>query len=290
MKKTFNILGVLIMMILGVLVAILAPFYTWLSYALCLVLPLCFICYFCLNITPKQNKKTKNFQHIFALIIAFLFFIETLFYLFYLTGILEHFRDIESAKKWIQSFGTLAFLIFFIIQFLQVVILPLPAQITLIAGVLIFGALQTFIISSVAIILGSVVCFFIGRIFGNKVLHLLCEKETANHYKNLLSNKGRILLPIFFLLPVFPDDLLCFASGATSMSFKCFLLITIIFRPVAIFFVCWLGSGRVIPFTSWGIPVWIVLLTLLLILLVILFKYQNKIENWIVKRFSHTKK
>ena len=290
MKKFFILIGIMIVMFVGLIVAILAPFYSWLSYALCVVLPLCFVCYFCLCVTPMQNVSVKNFKHIIGLIILVLVFLEIVFYMFYLTGILEHFRDIESAKKWIQSFGALAFLIFFTIQFLQVIILPLPAQITLIAGVLIFGALQTFVISSVAIILGSIVCFFIGRLFGNKILYLLCEKGTANHYKKILSDKGRILLPIFFLLPVFPDDLLCFASGATSMTFKCFLIITIIFRPVAIFFVCWLGSGKVIPFSSWGIPVWIVLIILLLVLLIFLFKYQNKIENWIINKFSSIKK
>ena len=281
---------VLICVVIGIVVAVLAPFYNWLSYILLAILPLCFIAYFCLKVTPKQNKTTQKFAHLFSLFIIVLVFLEVLFYIFYLTGILEHFRDIESARVWIQSFGALSFLIYFIIQILQVVILPIPAQITIIAGVLIFGALQAFIISSVAVILGSLICFLIGRVFGNKVLYLLFEKTQANHYRDLLSKRGRILLPIFFLLPIFPDDLLCFASGATSMTFKCFLLITIIFRPLAIACICWMGSGKLIPFSSWGIPVWITLLILFVVFMVFLFKYQKQIEEWVVKKFSQRKK
>lgn len=290
MKNFYKIIGISLLMIAGIVTAILAPFYEWLSICLCAILPMCFVAYFCLSVVPKKNKKCENFKKIFALIIIVLTILEIVFYVFFLTGILEHFRDIESAKNWIQSFGAISWIIFFIVQFLQVVILPIPAQVTIIAGVLIFGPLQTFIISSSVVILGSIVCFFIGRLCGNKVLYLLFEKDTADHYRNLLSKRGRILLPLFFLLPIFPDDLLCFASGATSMTFRCFLLITAIFRPVAIACICWVGSGKLIPFSSWGIPVWIVLIILLSAIMFLLFKYQKNLEEWIVNKFSKAKK
>lgn len=290
MKKIAKIIAALIGLVIGIVVAIIAPFYTWLSVAVLIILPLCFIAFFCFKTTPKQNEKTENISQLFFLTIVIFSFLEVLFYVFYLTGILEHFRDIESARTWIQSFGALAWIIYFLIQFLQVVILPLPAQVTMIAGVLMFGAIQTFIISSTAVVLGSILCFWVGRVCGNKVLYLLFNKKTVNHYRNLLSQRGRILLPIFFILPIFPDDLLCFASGATSMSFKCFFIITLIFRPLAIAFLCWVGSGKFIPFSSWGIPVWIVLIILLCALMFTLFKFQKQIEDFVVNKFTREKK
>ncbi len=274
----------------GIIVALFAPFYTWLTYTLVILLPILFCIYFCSFFAKKGNFLHEKLSHVIFLVIIFSFALEVVFYLFYLTGLLEYFRDIESAKNWIQSFGTLSFLIFFIIQFLQVVILPIPAQISIIAGVLLFGPTQTFLISSSAVIVGSIVCFLIGKVCGNKVMYLLFKKETADHYRNLLSIRGRILLPIFFLLPIFPDDLLCFASGATSMKFNTFLIITSIFRPISIACICWVGSGKLIPFSSWGIPIWVVLIVLLVVATVLLLKYQVELENWIVKTFSKSKK
>lgn len=289
-KKLSGIFCVLISFVGAILIAIIAPFYTWLARILVIILPLMFLSYFCLNITPKKNKLTEKVSKLFAIGIITLFFLETLFYIFYLSGILEHFRDIESASRWIQSFGALSWIIFFTIQFLQVIILPIPAQITIIAGILLFGALQTFVISSAAVVLGSLLCFYIGRLFGNKLLYMLFEKETVNHYRNILSSKGKFLLPIFFVLPIFPDDLLCFASGATNMKFNTFLTITLIFRPIAIAFICLFGSGKVIPFSSWGIPVWIVIFIVIAVIMVLFLKYQKQIEDWFVKKFTKVKK
>ena len=46
---------------------------------------------------------------------------------------------------------------------------------------------------------------------------------------------------------------------------------------------CFLGSGTLIPFSGWGIPVWIVLVLIVAVLFFVCFKYQPQIENYIEK-------
>lgn len=207
----------------------------------------------------------------------------------YYTGLLENFKTLESTRAWFESFGAWAWIIFFLVQFAQVIILPIPAQITTVAGALIFGAFKAFLISTVAVISGSLIAFGIGKVFGDKVAYKIGDKETVDKYKNVLTRKGLLLLPIMFLFPLFPDDLLCFIAGSSEMTWRYFTTVTLITRPIGIFFTCYFLGGVIIPFSGWGIPVWIVIGIFLVVACIFLFKYQEKITNWILEKFGKKK-
>lgn len=285
MKKNIFV-TILMVILLATNIALLwiAPFYVAVSIAcsaICLTLfILSLIFYF---------KKNKYFSAVVTTFCLITFFV-VIFAIFFFTGLIEHFRDIESARQWFDSFGVIAWLMLFLIQLLQVVVLPIPAQITTIAGVLIFGALQCFFISAVAVIVGSLICFGIGKWLGVKVAYKFAPKDTVDKYRKLLNKKGKVLLPLFFLLPCFPDDLLCFVAGATTMTFRYFLIITLLTRTFGIGCICWFGSGELIPFSGWGIPVWIILGIVLITVVVLVLKYQDNIENWVIKKFTKQKK
>lgn len=277
---------ILLLIILGILnvgaivISWVAPFYLLWSIVFTVCSAFSYIFYLITSLINHKWKKLALVINIAVLAVVLIFTI------FYYTGLLSHFSSLEEAQKWFESFGVWAWLIFFIIQVLQVVVLPIPAQITTIAGVIIFGPLITFIISAIAIILGSFLCFAIGRHLGVKIAYKVASKETVDKYRNLLTKKGRILLPVMFLFPVFPDDLLCFVAGTTKMTWPYFIIVTLLTRLIGVACICWFGSGELIPFHGWGIPVWIVLGILMAVVLFLLFKYQEQFEEWIIKTFT----
>lgn len=230
-------------------------------------------------------KFTKIYKALVALLIFEVTIMAIYVALFY-SGLLSNFTSIESTRDWFASFGVWSWVIFFLIQVAQVVILPIPAQFTTIAGVLIFGGWTAFLISAIAVILGSIIAFALGRSLGVKVAIKVSSKETVDKYRNLLTKKGILLLPIMFIFPLFPDDLLCFIAGTTNMSWLYFLIVTLLTRTFGIGCICLFGSGDIIPFSGWGIPVWIVLGILLLLVAFILLKHQDKITNWIINVFG----
>ena len=236
------------------------------------------------------NFWLKNFNKLTIALNLTINLIIILFTIFYYTGLLSHFSSLEEARVWFESFGMFAWIIFFLIQIAQVVILPIPSQITTIAGVLIFGPFITFLISSVAIVVGSILCFLFGRIFGVKIAYKIASNQTVDKYRKILTQKGKILLPVMFLFPAFPDDLLCFIAGTTQIKFGYFIIITIITRLIGIACICWFGSGELIPFNGWGIPVWIILIVLIIVVLFLLFKYQQQIENFLISKFTKQKR
>ncbi len=209
-----------------------------------------------------------------------------------LTGALAKINSAESLKEVILSWGAYGYILFFVIQFLQVVFLPIPAAVTTVAGTLVFGVWATFGLSLVAVILASVFSFFLGRKLGRKVVVWIAGEKDTQKWSEKLS-KGKYVFFLMMLLPVFPDDILCMLVGATTnMTWKFFLITNLITRPIGIAFTCFLGSG-VIPFTGWWIALWVVLAIACVVLFVLTYKFQPQIEAFILKlakKFERKKK
>lgn len=195
----------------------------------------------------------------------------------------------ERLIEIIQSFGVWGYLIYFLIQVLQVVVLPLPAAVCYIPGSLIWGPLTATLIASVGVIVGSVIAYLIGKFCGKPVVVWIAGKETTEKYTNILSKKGKILFLMMQILPFFPDDIICIVAGLTCMNFAFFMITIAVVRPAIIAMYCYLGSGTIIPFSGWGIPVWIAIFAVCIILAVLSFKYQDRVEAWLVNKFKRKK-
>lgn len=198
-------------------------------------------------------------------------------------GYKEVFSSTESIKAFIQSAGAWGIVVFFVIQFLQVVILPIPAALTTIAGALIFGPTTAMFVSLGAILLGSFVAFFIGRYLGEKVVIWIIGEEACKKYSKLLYEKGKYLFFLMMLFPFFPDDILCMIAGMTTMNLRFFTITVLIARPLAIIPTCYLGGGSIIPYSGWGLIVWGILIVLMAVLIFLSYKYQDKIEKCVLK-------
>lgn len=239
----------------------------------------------------KKETKVKIYKAL--IILAFFILIALAIYLpLKLTGTLDRITSVNELKEVILQGGVYSYLLFFAIQFLQVTLLPIPAAVTTIAGTLVFGPWITSLISIVAVILASLFSFFLGRKFGRKlVVWVVGEEDTQKWQKKL--EQGKYAFFLMMLFPLFPDDILCLVVGATtSISYKFFIITNLITRPIGIIMTCFLGSGNLIPFSGWGIPVWCLLIVLLAAAFYLSFKFQPKIESFIINlsnKFSEKK-
>ena len=175
-------------------------------------------------------------------------------------------------------------IVFVLIQILQVVILPLPAVVCYVPGSRIWGAGIATLLASAGVLIGSLTAYFIGRFFGKRAVEWIAGKETTEKYINYIGNKGKIIFVLMQILPFFPDDILCMIAGLTAMNFPFFLAVMVIIRPMIIAAYCYLGNGSVIPFSGWGIPVWIAIFTVCIVLALLSLKYQDRVEKWLVAK------
>lgn len=200
--------------------------------------------------------------------------------------ILDVFSSIESFKQFILSTKEKGMIIYVLIQFIQVLSVPIPSMIITLTGVAIYGPFLASILCSLGVLMGSYCSFFVGKLFGFKIVKWIVGEETAIKYANIIEKKGRFFLIIAFLLPLFPDDVLCLISGITTMKFKHFFWITLITRPIGVICMSYFGGGYIIPFTGWGLFVWPFILIIAVVAVVVLTKYQEKIESWILEKLN----
>ena len=217
-------------------------------------------------------------------------FVFVLYHILNVSNMLYIFKSVNNFRYFIISTGSKGIFIYVLIQALQVVILPVPAAIIALAGAVVYGPFWGFVYCSLGILLGSYASFILGRTVGQRLVVWVAGKETATKYADILNNSGKLFLGLAFLLPFFPDDVLCLIAGITSMSFKYFFIVTTLFRPIGVFFMCYFGGGYVIPFSGWGLYVWAGIVVVMSVLVILTYKYQGKIEEWLVNKFKKKNK
>lgn len=211
-------------------------------------------------------------------------------YIFQVTGLLERIDSVESLRDIIKSTGIWGPIVFILLQALQVFLLPIPGVLTVLAGVLAFDNIfLTCLYSYVGILLGSFVAFFIGRVIGYRAAAWLVGRDSLDKWLARLKGRDRRILTVMFILPLFPDDILCFISGLSSMSWKYYFFMQLISRAISVIVSCFSIDGRIIPYdTPWGIALWIALGIAIIALFVLIYKKGDKIEQWFL-RFFHIK-
>ena len=199
-------------------------------------------------------------------------------------------EKINRLTELLKSAGGWSMAVFVLVQILQVVVLPLPAVVCYLPGVAIWGPLTATLLASAGVLLGAAICYLLGRLFGRRVVEWIAGREATEKYADYLGRKGKTLFVIMQILPFFPDDILCLVAGLTKMNFPFFIATMIIVRPAIVAMYCYLGSGSVIPFSGWGIPVWIAIFAVCVVLAVLSFKYQDKLESRLKRLFTKNKK
>lgn len=246
-----------------------------------------------INLLLMNNIKTKQiFLPILKLFIVSIFsilFIIGFYYILKYTGWIGKFNNITELKKIILSSGFWSYCVFVVLQFLQVTILPIPAFASTIVGVIIFGAPIAFVLSTLAILLGSIFAFFLGRILSLKVLYWIIGKDKTTHFQNKIQ-KGKYAFFLMMLFPLFPDDILCIMAGVVNLDFKIFLITNLITRPISLFCLCFISTGIIIPFHSWGLIVWSLILILFIFAFIFAIKKKDKIEQFFYNKFGYKNK
>ncbi|HBO48873.1 MAG TPA: hypothetical protein DD614_03480 [Clostridiales bacterium] len=205
-------------------------------------------------------------------------------------NIISTISSVESLKSYILSTKEKGIYVYILIQTAQVIILPVPAAIICVVGSLIYGPMLGGLYCSIGILIGSFVSFFIGKTFGYKIVAWIVGKENTDKYSEILRKRGAFFLAIAFLLPMFPDDILCLIAGITNMKFKTFAWVTTITRPIGVICMSFFGSGYVIPFTGWGVYAWIAILVLVVAIIFVTYKYQDKMQDFILNKVFKRKK
>ena len=163
---------------------------------------------------------------------------SVILFLFLLAGVGKAYMDgrfesAETFQEYIKGFGLFAPIVLIVLQALQVIFPILPGFLGCAVGAVLFGSLGGFWCNYIGISLGSVIAYFLARKYGmNIVLAMFPEKQYEKWSRRVEKSRSyERFLFIATLLPLFPDDFLCYFSGLIKMNSKKFIWIIILGKP-----------------------------------------------------------
>lgn len=162
----------------------------------------------------------KKFYKIFIS----LFIIALILIMFYFMN--KDIMNVDTLKNLILDSGYFAPLIY-IIAFSLVPLTFFPDSLLAILGGTIFGLSRGFLYTSIGALIGGSISFFISRILGQSFVEKL-ENDKLKNIQNLLKDNGFLMILLLRLIPLFPFDLISYGAGLTKISYKDFLLGTLI--------------------------------------------------------------
>ncbi len=140
--------------------------------------------------------------------------------------ILRLYRDKHFLKQTVAAWGWLAPVVFVAIQALQVVIAPIPGEVTGPVGGALFGTFWGLVYSTIGLTIGTLACFAIGRRWGEPLVRPFLSDHNWNRMNFILEAEGAILCLILYLIPGFPKDIISYLFGISPMPFWLFAVVS----------------------------------------------------------------
>ena len=236
----------------------------------------------------KNKNNQANMPRLFFVFLL-LIVVLCLFVAVKCDNIWQKVNSVEKIKSIVENGGAFSFVMFIILQILQTTVLQIPSILVTLAGTIIFGGWTAFILSFIAVMIGSLIMFWLGRAIGRKFLNWIVGESTAEKWIDKMTH-GKYLFVLMMIFPFFPDDILCAVAGVTNMSFSFFFWVNVVARALGIGCTTFFGGGKVIPFSGWGIPVWIFISIFLIAIFYISIRFQDKLDELMKQMFSKSKK
>lgn len=149
----------------------------------------------------------------------------------------------ENLQNAIASWGFFAPTLYILLQIVQTVVAPIPGQVVGgIGGYLfgIWGVLWTLI----GTLIGCYVVFRLARRFGRPLLEKLFKKSALANFDFIINAKSASLIVFaIFLLPGFPDDIVCYIAGLTKLPMRRLLVLVALGRLPTIVLTNLIGAG-----------------------------------------------
>lgn len=202
------------------------------------------------------------------------------------SGLWPLFKNPAALQDYFAGLGFKAGLTVFLLQLFGVVFIPATGGVIVVASAAALGFWETFIICSLATILGSCISFALARYLGKPLLDLFLNREQLGKYTKIFEKRENFLLFVMFFFPFFPDDILCYVAGLVKIKWKVFILAAALGRPWGLIINCLVGMSLFI------MPKWAYVPAAVLVIaaIIISWKYGPRWEKRITAYFQNRKK
>jgi uncharacterized membrane protein YdjX (TVP38/TMEM64 family) len=110
-------------------------------------------------------------------------------------------------------------------------------------GGYLFGPWMGLLYTMIGSILGSALIFVLARKLGRPFVERFVRPHLLQKFDHLTKEKGPFVFFLMFLLPAFPDDILSFVAGLTTIPIRTLILISLVGRLPGYAVLCFTGHG-----------------------------------------------
>lgn len=194
---------------------------------------------------------------------------------------MEIFSTLNTLQSFLLQFGIWTPLAFFLLQLLQIIIAPIPGGTVGLVGGALFGTFEGFLLSATGTLIGSTIVFVLAKRFGRPFVLKFVRPELVEKYDHIKESKLNTVLFLIFIFPLFPDDMLCFVAGLSTMPLKTFVIIVLLARTPSVFINTMIGAGIMDDTPTQ----FIVALVIYVVLIAVLYFNRKRLDEFI----SHNK-
>ncbi len=188
--------------------------------------------------------------------------------------------------RFLDSLGPAAFIGFILLQAAQVIVAPIPGEVTGFLGGILYGPSLGVILSTIGLTLGSYIAFALSRAFGRPFVEKFVNKKTMSRFDYLLHHKGAFLIFLLFLIPGFPKDFLCYILGLGHLNTAEFLVIGGTGRLMGTILLT-LGGSYIRHHQYYRLSI---LLGIAIVIILVSMAYKDKLEKLFQKWHSYAGK
>lgn len=138
--------------------------------------------------------------------------------------------DSAAVRETIAQFGVFAPAAFVLVQAAQVVVAPVPGHVLSFAAGYLFGPLWGYVYSMVGAGIGTYVAMRLARRYGRPWVEGVVAADVLDRFDDVLDRYGLVGVFLVFLLPGFPDDVICFVAGVSELDLRTVLAVSVLGR------------------------------------------------------------
>ena len=191
--------------------------------------------------------------------------------------VLRLYRDKEFLRETLKQWGIMGPFAFILIQALQVVIAPIPGEVTGLLGGFVFGEWPGFLYSTIGLTVGSLLAFRVGRQLSASFVQRLVNPQTWKQLGFIVEAEGVILCFVIYLIPGLPKDIVCYLFGLSQMPFWIFATVSTLGRMPG----TWALSAQGAKVATNQYAELVLLIAIVTAVAVPLYYYRHGIVEWL---------
>ena len=187
---------------------------------------------------PVKQRVWPRVAGLIAILVGLVYLAAT-----YTAPITRLISNSSKFSDYIESFGPWGVVVFAAIQAIQVVIAPIPGELTQLAGGFIYGTAAGTLYSMIGILAGSVVVLSMARFFGLPLMKTLIPQQMFEKLGFLLNHpRTEFAILALFLIPGSPKDILTYIGGLTPFKPVRFFVTAMVARFPGILLSSYIGA------------------------------------------------